>query len=247
MTKTLLIILAFCVHFTIVNSILCSYSEANTVADCSVNQISSPINYFPELSDQVVRVDLSGNELTELTMTASSSKRLTHINLNHNKIVLITLFTFSNWSAENNLTELELAYNRLTTLDPKMFYGLQRLTYLQLEGNHIQVLHDDTFAPLLSLLSLSLASNTLHTIELHAFRNLTQLETLNIDNNNVGSLDFLEPLEGLKVANFSNNSIISPNLYTFREQLKLEYLQLDQNKIAFISDNTFYHLSSLQV
>lgn len=112
---------------------------------------------------------LANNQLTTLPvpMPVLKSIALKKIDLSHNKITDICKGYFKNL---NNLTELNLSFNELTTktLRPNIF-----------EGKY----DPDEFEPLRSVRSLNLANNQLHSLHPDIFEHLQELEYLSLASN----------------------------------------------------------------
>ena len=160
------------------------------------------------INDQPVSLlNVSFNVLLTLEEDALSSyESVRYLYLQHCKIVNINEKAFHRLE---NLTVIDLASNRLTSIFPNLFNGNQKLDKLILRNNNLGILQWNT--PILngpsSLSSLDLQSCKLSNISSITFSLLLNLTFLDISRNNLVLLnsDFLSSHEKLKDVNLENN------------------------------------------
>ena len=113
----------------------------------------------------------------------------------------------------------------ISAIEPRAWFGLDRLEYLQLFGNELTVLTAGMFSYLSSLQQLILFENKITLIDHDVFTNLSSLIGLTLNNNNIRIL----------------------HEDTFVHLIKLESLFLNENEIIFIEDGAFKGLHSLSL
>ena len=74
-----------------------------------------------------------------------------------------------------SLSDLNLGYKEITSIDPNTFDGLTNLQKIWLDGNHITTIDPKTFNGLTKLQSISLFDNQLTSIDPQTFNGLTNL------------------------------------------------------------------------
>ena len=124
----------------------------------------------------------------------------------------------------DQLRDLHLSHNHMTTVSQRTFGHLPRLEGLYLYGNQLETIHDEAFDGLKELRNLRLARNRLKTVSRTMFRQLSHLKTLRLDENQ---------LETIHDGAFDGLS-------------KLEFLDLDKNRLKEVRNTTFSHLSNLK-
>ncbi|XP_025089275.1 slit homolog 3 protein-like [Pomacea canaliculata] len=176
----------------------------NITADCSSNNGS--LTYVPRLPVEAQVFNFSNN------------------NLSH-----IPDGFFSNVS---QVWLLDLCQNGLTSLSPRAFQELQKLTTLLLNGNSLVYQALTPVFHVRSLKKLEILCNNLSSMDLETFSNnsLGELMLLNVSLNNIGSLymKILEPLKGLRYFIAQQNKLY--NLTTSRLK-NLLFLDLQNNRL----------------
>ncbi|KAI4502107.1 hypothetical protein M0802_002789 [Mischocyttarus mexicanus] len=136
-------------------------------------------------NDKLIYLDMSLNNLTiiypELLKNATSLQRL---NLDFNN--LSSLFFLNSL---HSLTELSIAYNKVTYILAIYFSHLKNLTILNLRGNEIELIYENAFSNLSNLKKLDLAENVIHVLPDLWMKNLTSLRYLNLKSNRFTTLD----------------------------------------------------------
>jgi hypothetical protein len=170
--------------------------------DRNLRSVPSTINDQP-----VYLLNVSFNVLRTLEENALFSyESVRYLYLYNCKIVNINEKAFGRLE---NLTEIDLAYNRLTSISPNLFNGNQKMNKLILRRNNLDSLEWNT--PILngpsSLSFLDLQSCKLSNISSITFSLLPNLIFLDISRNNLVLLhnDSLSSHEKLKDVNLENN------------------------------------------
>nr|ABB59076.1 variable lymphocyte receptor A [Eptatretus stoutii] len=104
---------------------------------------------------------------------------------------------------------LELDYNKLSSLPPKAFHGLNKLTILNLRGNQLQTLPAGVFDELKNLETLWIQKNQLKSLPSGIFDKLTKLTDLRLGYNQLQSLPkgVFDKLTELKTLELFNNQL----------------------------------------
>ena len=134
--------------------------------------------------NNITKLKLSFNELTELPKEIDKLSQLTELYLDNNKLTELP----KEICQLSQLTKLNLSDNKLTEL-PKEIGNLTQLTYLKLSYNNLTELPKE-IGNLTQLTQLYLYNNNLTELP-KEICNLTQLTELNLSNNNLTEL----PLE----------------------------------------------------
>nr|XP_022918858.1 leucine-rich repeat and fibronectin type-III domain-containing protein 5-like [Onthophagus taurus] len=151
---------------------------------------------FNELGISILRLRDNEIELIDQT-AFDDMPNLRIIHLNNNKISAINKEWFKNTpnvqllTLENNLItslveynfknlhgkhvfydepawlNIDLSGNKIATIDPKAFDGLEELGILSLDRNEISVLHEDTFKDLRRIMWVTLTSNKIRCLPQH--------------------------------------------------------------------------------
>ena len=83
------------------------------------------------------------------------------------------------------LEQLYLSSNELTSINSKMFEGLQKLKILDLRRNMIESANWDTFKNLVNLVELLISFNKIESIQDKTFEGLENLQKLDLENNEI--------------------------------------------------------------
>ncbi|XP_036353349.2 leucine-rich repeats and immunoglobulin-like domains protein 1 [Ochotona princeps] len=192
-------------------------------------------------------LDLSSNNITEVRSTCfPPGLRIRELNLASNRIGTLESGAFDGLS--RSLLTLRLSKNRITQLPVKAF-KLPRLTQLDLNRNRIRLIEGLTFQGLDSLEVLKLQRNNISKLTDGAFWGLSKMHVLHLEYNslvevNSGSLYGLTALHQLHL---SNNSIsrIHRDGWSFCQ--KLHELILSFNNLTRLDEESLAELSSLSI
>ncbi|CAK6435440.1 unnamed protein product [Pipistrellus nathusii] len=192
-------------------------------------------------------LDLSWNDLTEVHSACFlQGPPLKELNLASNRIGTLESGAFDGLS--RSLLTLRLSKNRITQLPVKAF-KLPRLTQLDLNRNRIRLIEGLTFQGLDSLEVLKLQRNNISRLTDGAFWGLSRMHTLHLEHNslvevNSGSLYGLTALHQLHLG---NNSISRINRDGWSFCQKLHELTLSFNNLTRLDEGSLADLSSLSI
>ncbi|XP_028335569.1 leucine-rich repeats and immunoglobulin-like domains protein 1 isoform X1 [Physeter macrocephalus] len=192
-------------------------------------------------------LDLSSNNITEIRSTCfPHGLPIKELNLASNRISTLESGAFDGLS--RSLLTLRLSKNRITQLPVKAF-KLPRLTQLDLNRNRIRLIEGLTFQGLDSLEVLRLQRNNISKLTDGAFWGLARMQALHLEYNslvevNSGSLYGLTALHQLHLG---NNSIsrIHRDGWSFCQ--KLHELILSFNNLTRLDEESLADLSSLSI
>ncbi|XP_075234982.1 G-protein coupled receptor rickets [Lycorma delicatula] len=205
----------------------CGYHPSCLCDDDDMREVLCRGASFPSvpnnLPSSLIKLDLTGNNITELGETA-----------------------FSNLP---DLEELILADNKLDRIHPKTFSSNQRLKRLSLRNCGLVEIPWEAFEPLSQLTSLQLDQNEIVKVEAGSFKHLTQLHTLRLENNKLRTLptEALASLTQLEALNLGNNLLSSIPVNSFPDLNSLIILLMKRNQISTIDDEAFSNLTALRV
>uniref|UniRef100_A0A2K6GMW2 Leucine rich repeats and immunoglobulin like domains 1 n=1 Tax=Propithecus coquereli TaxID=379532 RepID=A0A2K6GMW2_PROCO len=192
-------------------------------------------------------LDLSSNNITEVRSSCfPRGLPLKELNLASNRIGTLESGAFDGLS--RSLLTLRLSKNRITRLPVKAF-KLPRLTQLDLSRNRIRLIEGLTFQGLDSLEVLKLQRNNISNLTDGAFWGLSRMHVLHLEYNsllevNSGSLYGLTALHQLHL---SNNSISRIHRDGWSFCRKLHELVLSFNNLTRLDEESLAELSSLSV
>uniref|UniRef100_A0A182LRN7 Uncharacterized protein n=1 Tax=Anopheles culicifacies TaxID=139723 RepID=A0A182LRN7_9DIPT len=106
-----------------------------------------------------------------------------------------------------SLTEIDLSYNKLESVDPLWFEGLKNLKWIFLDGNRIAQLPPNLLSTQQTYLGLTMAGNALRSIgDAHFLANLS-ISDLNFANNQLEDVDILEGNNFISELDVSGNRL----------------------------------------
>ncbi|XP_041776946.1 leucine-rich repeat-containing protein 39-like [Anopheles merus] len=156
-------------------------------------------------------------------------EKLNGIELSYNRIERLELSP--NATCCQNLTLLDLSFNRLSTIDCALLSSMQALTVLQLSSNVIQELYGSLHLP--SLTELDLSNNRIKSIDLCRWQ-IGSLKVLNVINNRIEHLlDCLRELQNLQTFQIAGNALTQLDLAPFTH-LRLVLLNFSHNRIEIV-------------
>lgn len=192
-------------------------------------------------------LDLSANNITEIRSTCfPHGLPLTELNLASNRISTLESGAFDGLS--RSLLTLRLSKNRITQLPVKAF-KLPRLTQLDLSRNRIRLIEGLTFQGLDSLEVLRLQRNNISKLTDGAFWGLARMHALHLEYNSLAEVNSgsLYGLTALHQLHLGNNSIsrIHRDGWSFCQ--KLHELILSFNNLTRLDEESLADLSSLSI
>ncbi|XP_053663226.1 protein artichoke-like [Anopheles marshallii] len=157
-------------------------------------------------------------------------RRLQIINLNHNKIHLITAQQYANCGSL--LVEMWLANNRLKRVDPNVFVQLSKLESVTLSDNVIDTF-SGSFKNTLIGGWLALNHNLLPTLDLCEWSSMPYVSALSIEWNKLTHVPMcLERMPNLEMINLEHNQLSNVAIDVFKELKQLQHLRLSENPIV---------------
>jgi Leucine-rich repeat (LRR) protein len=261
-------------------------TDSDSLADLAKSLESLEVSFalfhetFPEdlvkPLESALWLALDNNEFRTISPTALASLgNVRYLNLEGNKLGGLPTGLLRG-DIHTRLRDVRLGYNRLRSVDPHAFSGLEDLQTVVLTGNHIRnvkpnafkelpspltvLLSDNrvssisprSFADLANLVRLDLQSNYLVDFSLSAFYNSTNPElpmTLNLSRNDLTSLsdgDTVRPVS-VKVLDLSHNKLNRvPKEFLEGVRHSLRRLYLGYNRVGRLEEVAFGHLEGLQ-
>ncbi|XP_078612818.1 uncharacterized protein LOC144882711 [Branchiostoma floridae x Branchiostoma japonicum] len=203
-------------------------------------------------------VDFRGlNALQELDLSANKIRTIPYgvfdlPNLEILRLPFNSIDSFATGSGPfiglNNLKQLILTGNAITTVSGDVFTGLSTLENLYLDNNDINTITSSAFTGLSSLQLLDLSTNAIDAVSTGTFYGLPVLQTLVLRDNNIGTISSgsLSGLNTVRTLDLSSNSISAIASGTFAFSSNLTDLDLNNNVIGSLRANTFVGASSLK-
>ncbi|VDM45294.1 unnamed protein product [Toxocara canis] len=201
--------------------------------------------------DQLERLSMSRTtifSINDRTFFATSIRSLKSLNLAFCRIRHIAPRAF--YKADN-LQQLFLNDNQLTTINSMAFGSLHGLRQLNLAGNHINITMERAIYDVPALEYLSLARNDIQYISKASLVNLNNLEHLDISYNRLRAFDFSflqQTTIAIKHLDLSHNHIVTIDLSAVKRSLTS--LNLAHNQLQSIGKETmrdFDQLSTLDL
>lgn len=191
-------------------------------------------------------VDLSGYNLTDITLLTRLSSNVTSLNLSNNKIKEIPAGLLA------GKTELEQFYienNEVKDIPANLFKDTAKLDWISFAGNNLTSIEKNDFAGLDNLTILDLGSNAIKSIEAGAFDSLTKLDDFGLGSNKLTDLpsDLMKSMGAtLKSISLDNNELVKiPD--TVEQLQALQTLAIFNNKITNLDNIDFSKLPNLKV
>ena len=191
-------------------------------------------------------VDLSGYNLTDITLLTRLSSNVTSLNLSNNKIKEIPAGLLA------GKTELEQFYienNEVKDIPANLFKDTAKLDWISFAGNNLTSIEKNDFAGLDNLTILDLGSNAIESIEAGAFDSLTKLDDFGLGSNKLTDLpsDLMKSMGAtLESISLDNNELVKiPD--TVEQLQALQTLAIFNNKITNLDNIDFSKLPNLKV
>ena len=206
-------------------------------------------------------LDLSYQELTDISLLTNLSDKVTSIDLTGNKIEVLpegmldnlvnleTFYASSNliggipegfFKNNGKLTWVNLSSNLIPSLEAGDFTGLTAATELDLGNNAIASVEEDTFEGLDALASLALNGNQLTALPDQVFDSLRNVTFLTLDDNQLTSLPAsVGKMENLSWLTAARNQLASVGNVNFENLASLSQVDLSSNQIREIKSGTF--------
>ncbi|XP_045445540.1 leucine-rich repeats and immunoglobulin-like domains protein 3 [Melitaea cinxia] len=207
--------------------------------DCSKKNLVS----VPRIPKWVEQLDLSYNKLSkDVTEGFKELSSLKILKLDKN-----TLLHIPNFLYPNQIQEVSLNRNSISSIDTNHFPMNSTIKTLSLNSNHIKLIKEGALNNLTSLMTLKLNRNELVSLPNHLFIHQSNLKVLELNHNKlhvISGLLFqgLSSLTTLKLKFNNIENILDGAFFGFKS---VSLLQLDHNRIKSISKGWMYGLESL--
>ncbi|CAG9531848.1 unnamed protein product [Cercopithifilaria johnstoni] len=242
-----------------------SYNQISTISEAAFNSISEirqidlsynrivhiPAATFKNMAKSLKWMNLEENQLHQLPNALQPLRTLEILNMNGNRLTILDNNTIND--LKTVLTELLLAFNRLTEIPTQVLNGMSRLRHLDLSKNRIRCVQRLAFGKFdgtgTSLLKLNLAGNLIENIaESGAFLYMSSLAYLDLSHNRISYLNdnAFERLEGLETLFLQSNQLNQFPITALGNMKRLHYLLLDDNPIRVLPDYVLHGLRYLQ-
>ncbi|KAH7718050.1 leucine Rich Repeat family protein, partial [Aphelenchoides avenae] len=220
--------------------------------DLSYNSlVHIPQETFTPFAKSLKSLNMEENDLHALPVALKQLKAMEKLNVNSNKLTGLDKDIVAGFKA--NLTELFVAFNRLSRIPSDIFDGMTQLRHLDLSKNRIKRVENMAFGAYggagTSLVRLNLAGNRIEEVaDPGAFLYLSSLAYLDLSYNKIQRLSkaSLERLEGLESLFLQNNALTEFPRNALSSLNKLRYLLLDNNKLESVPDFAFQWLVRLE-
>ncbi|KAF5294650.1 hypothetical protein FQA39_LY02782 [Lamprigera yunnana] len=229
------------------------------------NSIHNISQYTFQYLDNLSKMDLSNNYLTNFDNISFDRVSLQVLNVSYNNI---TQFNFSilpvtlkelnlthnsipevsNLTYQNNLLNLDLSFNAITKIT-RTKNSLTRLNTLSVANNKLKILKIGMLSNLTNLYRLNLENNLIEEIEIGCLNDLIKLVYLNLSSNNIRTIrhGIFAELSVLKILDISNNAIQYLYESSFYPVTRLEFLNISDNFIQSIDpDDLLSHCPYLK-
>ena len=185
---------------------------------------------------------MSNNRLRSVPSLWNSTK-LEVLILSRNEIAESP--TWHELASCENLRELYIFYNRLTSLAPLV--NLTRLLHFGLRGNMLVDLNVGVFDGLPNLITLDLSENQINNVSDFVFAKLTSLRALNLASNNLLQIRsaWFPSRTIMESVFFDGNQIVKIDYKNFASLGQLVSMSMNRNRIVDISAQAFDGLSRL--
>ncbi|XP_061381210.1 chaoptin-like [Danaus plexippus] len=191
-------------------------------------------------------INLSENRITSIDKQAFTDLYLAVVNVSHNEISSIEPGAFENC---NNMTLLDLSYNRLREINRNAFDENTYANELKVTYNEFTDLGQIPIHNMTGIRILNASHNLITTIPKMAFPKLYELHTVDISYNNLSDIfnSVFQNLFSLRYLNLSHNSLerIKPAMFgTIPTVLELD---LSHNKLTDVSRGSLAKLASCRL
>lgn len=193
----------------------------------------------------LTHLDLSENDIKKIEKSWFRDLLLRKLSLAQNNLTAI----HDELHYLDQVKLLNLSGNQLTTVHPEAFYTFrQELTKIDLSYNKISNLPGTIFSDAFNLLALHLDHNDLSEMDPVMFKEMLPLQSLYLEFNSIKSLKYehFTNLQDLVHLNMSYNNISQIGDATFHDLIMLKVLDISHNQIETIPDNLFAEIELLE-
>ena len=220
--------------------------------------ISVDQDAFREAPRSLKTVDLSGNNIADLTSTLCLLRPagIRALNLSSNLLTDVLSLGFGRKCSMEGMEELDLSRNDLANLPRNSFYLSTGLKRLDLSRNGLERIADGALEGPRDLEVLDLGLNSLESIpgSLFGRGGGRSMRELYLQENSIKVLpsSLLDGMAQLVVLNLSGNALTTQRLQSsrpspFSKMSKLVALDLSHNSLVHLGADLFKGLSSLQI
>ncbi|CAB4055363.1 unnamed protein product [Lepeophtheirus salmonis] len=199
--------------------------------------------------DNLIKLDISGNELSDLEPGVLINPLLNEINLSSNALSEINTGTFKELPI---LEMLDISSNKISMIKKGAFDSIPRLKTIDLSHNQLSSYKDDYFFNMYpndtDLHTLDISHNELTYLYPESFRFHQLLERVDFSNNlfSFFPTQFMKDLPNLKTLNLRHNLLKNIDDSEFANFLSLKVLNLEHNEVESVSETAFQNSSQLQ-
>lgn len=186
--------------------------------DLSSNLLSELKSFPVAIQLSLKKLDLDGNQIDKLDYLSDLSS-LNLLKLSNNRIKQIRNKTL----ILNELIEMDLSSNLISSIEEDSFMHLIKLTTLDLSNNKLNWLSENLFQNLYQLEKLYLQFNNLKLFNL---KYLSKLFILDLSNNKLAGLQhqFGDLYEDLNILRLSNNNLTTAKFLSIFPSIQFIYL-----------------------
>lgn len=207
-------------------------------------------------------LDLSAQDLTDVSILSKLSDKVTKLNISNNEIselpagMLDNMTNLEDFYAEDNLIEdlpagffknnksikwITFYGNKLKSIEKNDFAGLSKMTILDLGVNYIEKIADDSFADLTNIDMIGLSENELTSLPNGLFKPMEKTMTyLGIDGNHMTRLPkTVSDAKALESFYAHENDLTSISDVDFSGMKNLKQANFMHNSITEIPSGTF--------
>lgn len=189
-------------------------------------------------------LDLSNQNLTDVSILKDLSDKVTTINLSGNNLKELPEGLLDN---ATNLVNFYIESNYISKIPKNFFKNNKQLDWISFAGNSITEIGAEEVSGLENLRLLDFSSNDIAKVDENALKGLTKLEQLTFGENLLKSLpeNVFKPVENCleSISLYSNGFTKIPS--GIEKLVKLKALSMFDNELSDISDFDFSHLVKL--
>ena len=220
--------------------------NADLQVDCTWTNTVETLLDFSELiiegQNISFRVNIKNKMLKSLKsstypLNSATLERVIVLDVANNKIKTLEASTFIDFKS---LLELYLSQNEIEFLWPGTFERLASLKTLDLSWNKLKLVQNETFCGLINLENLFIDQNLLNSFEANSFDQLKQLKEAKAIGNKLEQLEIYG--SAIEIFHLQNNDLVR---VVFGKMFSLKVLLLYFNKLEKITSRMFRSLGNL--
>ncbi|XP_013420824.1 uncharacterized protein LOC106181094 [Lingula anatina] len=185
------------------------FANLNKLEVLDLSQNPSITSYLDALANQkslkVLSLSNMGSSLTDIPSAISGMEKMEELDLNNNRIRGVN---HNHFAKMVQLRKLNLANNKITSLDPLSFQYCVQLEELEFSYNLIQEVNPIHFVAQVRLRKINLSYNRIHSLGPRLFQNCKNLKYVDFSNNLITKMDqnvFIGPSQSLRYVDLRNN------------------------------------------